>query len=97
MAITNPEAIQFSNELRPRCSQIVRLKYTIDDVVRRWYLGKNNLFPNDASMIDDGRVKDTPISGADITNVIVNLIAIQSLLNATGVMDIFTKPSDPLD
>ena len=54
--ITDPQAIKFSNEyLRPLCETTRALAAEITSMQTIWYGGVNNLFPNDITILDDGR------------------------------------------
>ena len=71
MAITDPEAIKFVNEyIRPMCENIRYMKARGDDFAIKW-AGLSGGFPNDTSVVEDGRDAEgiSRLTGADINAV----------------------------
>ena len=69
--ITDPEAIKFVNEyIRPMCENIRYMKARGNDFALKW-AGLSGDFPNDTSMLEDGREAEgiSRLTGADINAV----------------------------
>lgn len=96
MSITAPQAIGFSNQsIRPTCEQIRAFKAVIDAIVVDWFGTKSAFFPNDSTVLADGRENEQSvnvITGADVTNVLTQVLALQAVLNVSGVAEIIAKP-----
>lgn len=95
MSITDPLAVSFSNQsIRPLCERVRSLKSEIDAAVVDWFGGRSSLFPNDSTVLSDGRVAEgvSILTGADITGVITQLLALQTALNQSGVAAVIAKP-----
>lgn len=93
--ITSAEAVRFSDEeIRPLAEKLRNLKVEVDAAIVDWFNGVNALFPNDTSTLIDGRADrgDTVLTGADINNLVTQLLAYQSQLNQAGVADVIAKP-----
>jgi len=94
--INDARAIKFSNEVvRPFAEKLRDFKAEIDSAMVTWFGGTNSLFPNSADEnLVDGRATSgiSVLTGADVNNVIVQIAAIQTLLNQSGVADIISKP-----
>ena len=93
--ITSPNAIKFVNEqIRPIAETIRALKYQIDAIIVDWFAGQNVTISNTADAIEDGRETEgvSRLVGSDVVNVVSQLVAIQSLLNQAGVVNIIAKP-----
>lgn len=91
MAITNPQAIQFCNQIvRPFCEAVRAQHAKTGDASTAWFAGINNLFPNTAEIVDDGRTSEgvSILTGADVNSVINILIAMDAEYNT----QIITKP-----
>jgi len=72
--ITGAEEIKFVNEyIRPMCENIRYMKARGDDFALKW-AGLSGGFPNDTSMIEDGREAEgiSRLTGADI-NAVANV------------------------
>ena len=96
MAITNTQAIKYTNEvIRPLSERVRALKQDIDSAATRWFAEISALVPNDATLLDDGRDAEgvSRLTGADITSMVTVLLGIQTNLNATGVADVVSKPT----
>lgn len=95
MSITNPLAIAFSDEqLRPLCEKARNLKAEIDALGVAWFNGVNALFPNDSTVLDDGRAAGgvSILTGANVNNAITQLLALQNVLNQSGVAQVIALP-----
>ena len=71
MSITGPEEIKFVNEyIRPMCENIRFMKARGDDFALKW-AGISAGFPNDTSVVEDGRDAEgiSRLTGADINAV----------------------------
>ena len=71
MSITGPEEIKFVNEyIRPMCENIRFMKARGDDFALKW-AGISGGFPNDTSVVEDGRDAEgiSRLTGADINAV----------------------------
>lgn len=71
MSITGPEEIKFVNEyIRPMCENIRYMKARGDDFAIKW-AGLSGGFPNDTSVVEDGRDAEgiSRLTGADINAV----------------------------
>lgn len=93
--ITSAEAVRFSDEqIRPLAEKFRNLKAEVDAAIVVWFNGVNALFPNDISVLIDGRAVqgDTVLTGADVNNLVTQLLAYQTQLDLTGVDDIIAKP-----
>lgn len=89
--ITNPEAIKFANEIvRPLAEEARAFRAKVEAATTVWYGGMNAKFPNDASEVDDGRANEgvSRLDGADVNNLMGNLIA----MAAAGNAEIISKP-----
>jgi hypothetical protein len=96
MAITNPQAIRFSNEqIRPMAEKIRGMKAEIDALMVDWFGGTNALFPNDnAEMVEDGREAEgvSRLDGEDIVGLVTVISDLQTRLNQAGYADRIAKP-----
>ena len=96
MAITNPEAVAFTNEaVRPLAERVHAIKNDIDSAMARWHGGLGAVFVGDlAGVVEDGREDEgvSRLTGNDVTLLIGRLEAIQQLLDAAGVPGIVSKP-----
>lgn len=93
--ITNPEAVRFSDEqIRPLAEKLRNLKAEVDAAMVEWFNGTNALFPNDGSVLIDGRADqgDTVLTGGDVNNLVTQLLAYQAQLDQAGVADVVAKP-----
>lgn len=85
MAITNPQAVRFSNErIRPICEKLRALKAEILDAQTAWFSGINLMFPNDSTVLDDGRAGREGVSvltGANVNNVMSVVGTVASDIN----------------
>lgn len=83
--ITNPEAIHFVNEqIRPLCEEARALMARIAAMQTLWFSGLNAVFPNDSTVLADGRDADgsSRLTGAHVNSAVGNLIAIQAASNS---------------
>ena len=96
MAITNPEAIKFTNEqIRPMSERLRAIKVEIDSMMVDWFAGMNALIPNDVNeALEDGREAEgiSRLNGDDIVGLIIVAQAIQTQLNTAGYADRIAKP-----
>ena len=83
--ITDPQAVKFSNEqLRPLCESTRALVVQLQSMETQWYGGINALFPNDTTILDDGRQAEgiAVLTGADVNSAVSVLIAMLNAYNA---------------
>lgn len=96
MAITNPEAIKFTDEqIRPLAESVRALKVRIDAATVKWFAGMNVLVGSKSEdTIDDKREADgvSRLTSADVVAVMTQLLAIQAALNQGGVAGVIEKP-----
>jgi len=95
MPITNPIAIKYVNEVvRPLAERFRDLKPDVDAATVAWFAGISTLFPNDATAVDDGRDREgiSRLTGADVNNIVTQLLAYQTQLNGGGVANVIAKP-----
>lgn len=96
MAITNPQAIQFTNaSVRPMAEKVRALKSEIDAVMVDWFGGISALIPNDnGELLEDGRAAEgvSRLDGDDIVGFITVIQALQTSLNTAGYADRIAKP-----
>lgn len=95
MPISDPRAIEYSNSvIRPLAERFRNLKSEVDQAINRWFVDQSALFTNDSSVVQDRA--DSPshsqITGADVNNVINQLIQFQTQLNQAGVKEVIEKP-----
>lgn len=94
--ITNPEALKFvAEEIRPLAEKFRALKVYVDAALVKWWGGGiSALVPNDSSPVADGREAEgvSRLTGVDINNLVTQLAAYQTALNAAGVADVVSKP-----
>jgi hypothetical protein len=91
MGISNPEAVRFVNEqVRPLCEKVRALVFEILAAQTTWYGGLNASFPNDATLLDDGREADgsSRLTGAQINSAMGVLISMAGASNS----EIIAKP-----
>lgn len=84
MSITGPEEIKFVNEyIRPMCENVRYMKARGDDFALKW-AGLSGGFPNDSSIVEDGRESQgvSRLTGADINAV---ALVFNSLLSDIGI------------
>jgi hypothetical protein len=94
MAITNQQAINFSNEqIRPMAERLRNLYYECSAMIQQWNSqSMPTLITNTADVIEDGRSSAPTITGADATNIITRAQAFVTMCEAAGVLDTITKP-----
>lgn len=96
MAITNPQAITFTNEqIRPMAEKLRNMKAEIDAIMVQWFGGVNAIIPNDnAEALEDGREAEgvSRLDGDDIVGLITVIQATQTTLNNAGYADRISKP-----
>jgi len=83
--ITDPQAVKFSNEqLRPLCESTRALVTQLQSMETQWYGGINTLFPNDTTVLDDGRQGEgvSVLTGADVNSAVSVLIAMVGQYNS---------------
>lgn len=92
MAIVNPQGIDFVNrEIRPLCESVRGIVARINNTTTSWFAGINTLFPNDSTLVDDGREAEgvSRLTGADVNSVMGILIAMAAASNT----EIIEKPT----
>lgn len=96
MAITDEITIRYTNEvIRPMAEKIRALKAEIDSHMLQWHGGIGAVCNADLNgTIEDGRESEgvTRLTGNDATLLINQMIAIQTLLDGVGVMNVIVKP-----
>lgn len=101
MAVTDLQAVKFTNEqIRPLCEAARALKVAVDAAGVDWFAGVNGLFPNDGTVVFDNAGTaprhDTEgvavLTGADIHNVMAQLLAKVADLNETIVSKPCVRP-----
>lgn len=98
MAITDPRAVQFSNEVvRPLSERLRQLKEDIERAKLRWTDEVAALVPNDAAQaLDDGREAQgvSRLDGAEINAIAADLNAYATWFDArTGMESRLAKAS----
>lgn len=92
MAVTNPIAIEFCNEeVRVLCESARALVARIQNSTTSWFAGINAMFPNDSTLVDDGRENEgvSRLTGADVNSAMGVLIAMAAASNS----EILEKPT----
>ena len=96
MAITNNEAIRFTNEVvRPAAEKLRALKAEFDAHMLSWHGGLGAIFTDDmAGLVDDGRDNEgvSRLTGNDVVGLVNQISALQTQLDGVGVMNVITKP-----
>lgn len=94
--ITDPQAIRFVNEvIRPMAERLRALKSDVDSASTTWFGGVNALVPNQVGeAVDDNRELEgvSRLTGADVTNLVTQLLSFQAQLNGGGVAAVVSKP-----
>lgn len=94
--ITSAEAIRYVNEvIRPTAETLRALKAEIDAATVTWFGGLNAVIGSSSGdTLQDGREAEgvSRLTGADITNLVVQMLAYQTACNAGGVADVISKP-----
>ena len=93
--ITNPEAVRYANEVvRPLAESVRALKAQIDAATVAWFGGINAHYSEGADTLEDGRESEgvSRLTGGDVTDLLTQLIALQTALDAGGVADVISKP-----
>lgn len=87
MAITDPEAIKFTNDyIRPMCENLRYMSARGADWAQKW-AELSSKFPNNGSdMIEDGREAEgiSRLSGADINAVAAVFGSLLTIMDATA-------------
>lgn len=97
MPITNPEDIRYCNEtVRPLAEHVRSLKANIDSAMSRWHAGGvgARFVAALGETVEDGRESEgvSRLTGNDVVGLVVQLEAIQTLLNQSGVPAVVAKP-----
>lgn len=96
MAITNAEAIRFSDEqVRPTAEKMRNLYYELEAMNVDWFNGISAVTPNDAlETLDDGRTAEgiSTLTGADINALMTQVGNYIALVEAVGVLNVIQKP-----
>lgn len=94
MAITNEEAIKFSNEqVRPMAEKMRNLYYEMKSMQTDWYNGMSAVIPADvAEILEDGRTSDSDLSGNDIVGLMIQVDEYIQQIEAAGVLNVVSKP-----
>ena len=95
--ITDPTVIAFVNEaVRPFSDRLVGLSASMDIEIAKWNAVISPLLAGnaDADTIMDGSATDgrTPLTKADVVNLITQLMTIQTQFDGGGVFDVISKP-----
>ena len=96
MAITDPVAIRYSNEVvRLMAEKLRNLKAEIDSHMLQWHGGIGAIFTADmAGLVDDGREAEgvSRLTGNDIVGLVNQMSTLQTQLAGVGVMEVISKP-----
>ena len=96
MAITNTQAIEFTNQVvRPMAEKFRGLKAEVDSALATYNGGVGDIFYNNTgATIEDGRESEgvSRLTGNDVLLLITQLQAYQTQLNASGVPAVISKP-----
>jgi len=96
MAIDDPRVIKYVNEIvRPMAEKLRALKAELDDALATWHTQTAAILPVDQTeQVDDGRAAEgiSRLTGNDVILVVVQMQAIQTLLNGAGVAGVISKP-----
>jgi len=94
MAITDPEAIRFTNEIvRPYCEKMRNMYWEFKALAPYWVDTIAAMVPNDPSeILVDGRDSDTELTGSDITNFIIEASNYMTAIEQAGVLSAIQKP-----
>lgn len=97
MAITNPEAIVYVNEVvRPLAEKFRDLKAEVDVALVEWHNTISQNVANDAGeSLDDGRDAEgvSRLTGADINSFMARVQDFQTDMNVAGVANVIEKPT----
>jgi hypothetical protein len=86
--ITDPEAVQFSQDyLRPMAEMMRWLQSSGNEMASQWNAGVNAKFPNDTSAVLDSNGIGHPFTGANANTIITRLNGLLADLNAANAMD----------
>lgn len=94
--ITSPEVIKFANEqIRPLAEAMQALDYRVQAALVTWYATITSNCPNDSSPLADGREDDgvSRLTGADVVNLVTQLAAYKTAMDASGVRAVVAKPT----
>ena len=92
--ITDEEAIRFTNEIvRPYCEKMRNMYWEFKALTPYWIDTISAMVPNDVNeILVDGRDTDTELTGADITNFIIEASKYMAAIEEIGVLSIIQKP-----
>ena len=94
--IIDPQAIRFVNEeIRPLAEGLRAYKARVDAALLTWNGGINTTIGTEAGdIVQDGREDQgvSRLSGADVTNFVAKLEALQTQLDQAGVAQVVNKP-----
>ena len=92
--ITDPQAIKFVNEqVRVLAEKTRQLKVEIDAIEADWFNGINTLISGQENVIDGREAEGVSrLTGSDVVNLMTQLLAIQSILDGSGVEGVIAKP-----
>ena len=95
--ITNPEAIQWTNEVvRPLAELMRSLDYRIQSALTTWYASISSNVPVDAeAILQDGRAAEgvSRLTGNDINLFVAQLAAYKTAMDVAGVRNVISKPT----
>lgn len=96
MAITDPVAIRYANEVvRPMAEKLRSLKAEIDSHMLQWHGGIGAIFTAGMTeAVDDDREAEgvSRLTGNDVVGLVNQMSALQAQLAGVGVMDVISKP-----
>jgi len=87
MAITDPEAIKFTNDyIRPMCENLRYMSARGADWAQKWAELSSKFPNNDSDMVEDGREAEgiSRLSGADINAVAAVFGSLLTIMDATA-------------
>lgn len=94
MAITNPEAIRFSNEqVRPYCEKMRNMYWEYKSLAVYWADELAAQIPDDpAEIVEDGRDNATQLTGADVRAFVAEAVKFVQAMEESGVLSAIQKP-----
>jgi hypothetical protein len=95
MAITNEQAVKFTNNSRALAEKMRSLDYEIQAALVTWFAYISSVIPNDTQEVSDRRTAEgvSRLTGSDVTNLVAQMIAYKALMDGVGVRDVISKPT----
>jgi len=94
MAITDEQAIKFSNEImRPKSETLRNTYWEFKSIAVDWVNTYGDLFPNDASeVVMDDRSSESDLTGEDVHAFKDAILAFLIMMEEPGVLNAIQKP-----